>query len=340
MNRPYLDVSLVNIEIRNFVTHNIDEICRIHNQAFSEWIETLGMLYGYRKVMKTDVMKWVEPNNSNLLIAYEDEVPIGYLHYQIVKMKSELEGDEFLCMEIIETTEGRGQSKIAVLPEKRGNGIAIKLLRQALTVSKELNIDIVTIYAYNHNQAINDIMHKLSFMHEPIFYYPHNSNKKPFAHDSVLAEFDLSKEIPPKQDGIINEITIREYQPDDLADIQQIFIECRPDMIENANNKEVGKYWFEENWAQKTLVAEVKGEVVGCMEYNKHGLIGIPGVKKNYQRKGIGYKLLSQLLQDMKLQGHTKALADTGVVLPNAIALYNKLNFNTSRELWAWVKIF
>ena len=327
------------IEIKPFDSGNLNEICRIHNQAFSEWIETLGMLYGYRKVTKTDVKKWVEPNNADILVAFEDEVPIGFLHYQILKTKGAGEGDDISCMEIIETIEGRGQSKIAVLPEKRRNGAAIKLLRQALTISKEQNIDIVTIYAYSHNQAINNILHELSFNHEPIFYYPPFSNSKPYTHDLVLAEFDLSKEIPPQQDGLIDNITIREYQPTDLADIRQIFIECRPDMIENSSETEIGAYWVEENWAQKTLVADVKGEVIGCMEYNKHGLIGIPGVKKNHQSKGIGSLLLHQLLLDMKSNGYTKALADTGVILLNAINLYRKLKFDVSRELWAWVKV-
>ncbi|MHA1110961.1 MAG: GNAT family N-acetyltransferase [Promethearchaeota archaeon] len=330
---------ILNIEIKSLLSGQIDEICKIHNLAFSEWIDTLGMLYGYRKVTKKDVMKWVEPDNADILIAYEDKVPVGYLHYQIVKTKGVGEGNDILRMEIIETTEGRGQSKIAVLPEKRRNGIAIKLLRQILTLSKELNIDVVTIYAYNHNQVINNILHELSFIHEPIFFYPPYSNTKPFAHDSVLAEFDLSKDVPSLQHRNNDEICIREFQPNDLADIQQIFIECRPDMIENSSEDEIGTYWLEEKWAMRTLVMEFKGEVVGCMEYNKLGLIGIPGVKKNYQRKGIGSALLNQLLKDMKFNGFTKALADTGLVLQNAIALYNKFNFNASRELWVWVKV-
>lgn len=179
----------------------------------------------------------------------------------------------------------------------------------------------------------------MGFTHGRIFYYPPFSDSKPLAHDSVLAEIDLSNELQPHLYLPINDINIREFKPGDLADIQQIFNECRPDMVENSSETNVGNYWLEENWAERTLVAEIRGEVVGCMEYNKLGLIGIPGVKTNYQGKGIGSALLYKLLLNMKSDGYMKALADTGVILPNAIKLYRKSNFNTSRELWAWLKV-
>ena len=314
----------------------VEEICRIHNKGFSEWINSLGILYGYKTVTKSDVEQWMAPDNSRILVAYENNTPIGYLHYQIIKMKGEIR--EITCLEIIETTEGRGQSRITVIPEKRRIGVAEKLLRHVLTFTREHNVDVIIVYAYNKNQTINRILNKLGFIHKRIMYYPAFSSKIPIAHDTILAEFDLSKEIPVLL--YKDEINIREFQYTDLEDLRQIFVECRSDMLKNLSEREIGNYWIEDNWAEKTFVAEFHGEVVGCMEYNKDGLIGIPGVKKKHQKKGVASQLLIHLLRDMKSKAYSKALADTGVVLSNAIKLYRKLQFNISRELWAWVKTF
>ena len=70
------------------------------------------------------------------------------------------------------------------------------------------------------------------------------------------------------------------------------------------------------------------------MEYNKLGIIGIPGVKLQYQRQQIGSTLLYHLLKDMKQNGFQKALADTGLILDKAINMYKKFGFDLSRELW------
>ncbi len=326
----------LNIDIRHCGVAQANDICTIHNQSFLDWINLYGILYGYQSITPNDVKKWLKNENNRILGAFENKSLIGFLHYRIERLKGDI--NDIFCIEIIETAEGRGQSRIAVIPEKRRKGVALKLLRYVLDFSKSQNIDVVVIYTYNHNQKIHNILHELGFVHERVFYYSPFSTSKPFVHDSILAEFNLLEEIPLHQNPN-NEIHVREFQLKDLKDIRQIFIDCRPDMLENASESEIGNFWLEENWAVKTLVAEYQGEVVGCMEFSQYGLIGIPGIKKQYQRKGIGSQLLLEILQNMKSNGFTKALADTGVILSNAIELYRKLEFDISKELWAWVKI-
>ncbi|MHA1441664.1 MAG: hypothetical protein ACTSPK_07385 [Candidatus Heimdallarchaeota archaeon] len=42
----------------------------------------------------------------------------------------------------------------------------------------------------------------------------------------------------------------------------------------------------------------------------------------------------------MKKNGYKKALTDTGIILQEAIAMYERFEFDLLRELWVWVKIF
>ncbi|MBD3190798.1 MAG: GNAT family N-acetyltransferase [Candidatus Heimdallarchaeota archaeon] len=124
----------------------------------------------------------------------------------------------------------------------------------------------------------------------------------------------------------------------DLSDLQQIFGECRPDVFgPEPTMKEINE-WYNSNWAQETLVAEYQGKVIGCMEYTKLGLIGIPDVLKDFRRQKIGSTLFYSLLTRMRKSGLTKALADTGYPLKEAISMYKKFNFDLSRELGVWFK--
>ncbi|MHA1307821.1 MAG: hypothetical protein ACTSQN_11085 [Candidatus Heimdallarchaeota archaeon] len=54
----------------------------------------------------------------------------------------------------------------------------------------------------------------------------------------------------------------------------------------------------------------------------------------------IHNKAFSSWISSLRiLYGYKKALADTGVILQEAIAMYKRFQFDLSRELWVWVKI-
>jgi len=91
-----------------------------------------------------------------------------------------------------------------------------------------------------------------------------------------------------------------------LKDIQLIFGESRLDVFGSQPTIEDVASWYEAKWGVVTIVAELDGEVVGCMEYNKMGIIGIPGIKKKHQKKGIGSTLFYHLLKNMKENGTKK----------------------------------
>ncbi len=45
------------------------------------------------------------------------------------------------------------------------------------------------------------------------------------------------------------------------------------------------------------------------------------------------------LLREMQRKGHDVAVADTGVILQDAIKMYMRLGFTIARRLGGWVKL-
>ena len=88
------------------------------------------------------------------------------------------------------------------------------------------------------------------------------------------------------------------------------------------------------------LIAEYRGEVVGVMDFNKNSnRIGIPGILPRYRKKGIGYTIFYNLLENMREMGLSKAIADTGIILSDAIKMYNQFNFKIARSQQSWIKL-
>ena len=91
-------------------------------------------------------------------------------------------------------------------------------------------------------------------------------------------------------------------------------------------------------WAEAILVAEADGQVVGSMEFRPWGVLGITGVRPAFRRCGIGAALLAATLGEMKRRGLDHALADTLWLDEDAIRLYGRLDFDTSRWLHSWMR--
>jgi len=75
------------------------------------------------------------------------------------------------------------------------------------------------------------------------------------------------------------------------------------------------------------------------MEFSNTGVLGIPGVLPEHRKKGIGTTLFFHLLERMQLKGHSKAAADTGIMLQDTTKMYHCLGFHIARKQWAWVKL-
>ena len=307
-------------------------ISEIHNQAFRNYIEDFGDLYGYRNLSPNDFIL-NHDNKSDIWLLYLKGKPIGYIQVSL----EELHGDSTIQQLVItETKESLGQSMIAILPEHQNQGYGKYFIKKVLDKYKG-KIDVILVLSYNNNSKMNTILTQLGFQHQKMFFFERYSKTDLFINDSVLATSDLTKELP--RVNMNNNVIIRKLERKDLEDIRQIFKECREDIFNGNPTSDDIENWFKESWGEVTLVAELNGLVVGCMEYNEKGIIGIPGVLLKYRKKGIGSTLFYHLLKSMKENGYTKALADTGYILEDAIALYKRFNFDISHELWAWIKI-
>ncbi|MFW9914067.1 MAG: GNAT family N-acetyltransferase [Candidatus Thorarchaeota archaeon] len=322
------------IAVKLFEPGQEETISALHNHAFFEWVQLLGCLYGYRKLAPEEVLSWLSDSGSAVWVTFLQGELVGYVHCLL----EEIHGLKTIKnLSFVETLEHLGQSKIAVHPAFQRRGVAEALLTAVIGYYRQKGAETVTALAYNDNHRASAFFSKLGFKHQPFYYYEHYSHNDPFMHDSILAELDLRKpiiEIPSNP-----RVMIRAIQKSDLGAMQRIFGECRPDIYGAIPTSEQVEEWFYSSWAETTLVAELDGQVVGCMEYTSSGVIGIPGVLKKNRNQGVGSTLFHHLLRSMQEKGFPKALADTGIPMEEAIQMYRRFNFNLNRELWGWVKI-
>lgn len=317
---------------KEFIIGQEDIVANIHNQAFKSWIYSLGSLYGYKIIDSSDVKEWIKEENSKILIAYFDGKPVAYIHFKLEKIT---DSSPINQMVVIETKESLGQSKIAVLPKYQKKGIGTELIISAINYFS--NIDTALILAYSDNIPMKIIMEKLGFKHEKLMILENYSETEPFANDSVLASINLLDKLPTINTNA--DVKVRPIEKKDYQSMRKIFGKSRSDVFGENPTTENIKEWIESGWGEVTLVAEINGKVVGCMEFTKEGVIGIPGVLPSYRKKGIGSTLFYFLLKKMKELGYSKALADTGYQLEDAIKMYRRFNFDLSRDLCSWIKI-
>lgn len=318
------------IKIRPFELGWEKAVCDIHNAAFDYYIRGFGELYGYHHITSSEVLTWLHPLNAprlfpvakkfeqGLWVAFIDDTPVGYVCCQL---EQDSENSD-LSLVYEETKEELGQSKIAVLPNYQRKGVASALLEQTMIHYHLRGARRAIILIYNDNKPASALMEKFNFERDDLY--------------AVLAECDLGLPVHnvPKTENIV----IRELQETDYGDLRRIF-QSRPD-VGLAPSIQQLKDWYSmvDPWAEVSLVAEINNKVVGCMEFTKNGLLGIPGVLPSYQNKGIGSMLFSQLLKSMQAKNKVKALSDTGSMLPEAIKMYNRFGFNITRQLNEWAK--
>jgi len=327
------------IKIRPFISGEERVVASIHNAAFEEWIEFLGKEYNYRYIKPEDVSAWVKENHvhkESLWIAEVDGKAVGYAHCRLELIRGKRDFNELL---FVHTDRDMGQSKIAVIPPYRRLGVAKTLIQKIVEHFEDLGADLAVVVTYSDNNAAEELLRRLGFVHKDFFYYKPYSETKPWHYDTVYVELNLSEPIKPVRLNL--DVNVRPAGEEDAKDIAEIFRKSAPwsPFGPKASLEQALSYLKSSDY-KIILVAEYKGKVVGVMDFNGNNYrLGIPGVLPEYRKKGIGYTLFYHLLENIRQKGFPKAIADTGLILSDAIRMYSRFGFKVVRRQHHWIKI-
>jgi ribosomal-protein-alanine N-acetyltransferase len=136
---------------------------------------------------------------------------------------------------------------------------------------------------------------------------------------------DIEVKAEPKIEDIKEAVIIRRFKPDDLADAleldREVFGGYDPSIFRA----------FCEYHPRTTLVADRLGDVVGFVLGFKHtpleGRVFWLAVKPDYQKLGIGRRLLTTILRTFRLMGAVSATLEVRISNKNAQALYTSMGF-------------
>jgi GNAT superfamily N-acetyltransferase len=326
------------MHVRQYQHGDEEYIAQIHNAAFKEWIETLGSQFYYEYITPQDVLNWlnakdVEP--PTLWVAEDSGTLVGYAHcdFQIASNHGKI---PVLFFE--PTHWEMGQSKVAILPAYQGHGVGVSLIEFVMEYYESLETRVVIAFAYNDNLSMETLLTKLGFSHPGVLYYSPYSEEEPLGHDTVYATRDLTSPIP---DIPLNSaVSIRPAKEQDADELITLFQKNAFWIEDEINYDWISEYFsLIHNENGRIFVAELDDRLVGAMDYMRsNGRIGIPGVLPKYRKLGIGYTLFFQLLTNMQNDGIRNAIAETGIILTDAIRMYEKFQFNTQRKRYLWFK--
>jgi len=329
------------IKVRAFLDGDEKLIAHIHNMAFKEWIESLGKEYDYRYITPKDVLVWIKENHSkhkSLWIAEIDGEAAGYTHCHLEEIRGKKVFKELL---FVHTSRDMGQSKIAVIPKYRCRGVAKALIQKCLEYFKHLGANLAVVVTYSDNKIAKKLLQQMGFVHQELFYYKPYSDKKPWRYDTVYAELYLNNPVKPPL-KLNQGIKIRQAREEDANDIAEVFRKSAPwsPFGPNASADKILQHYLKSTCYEIILVAEYDGKVVGVMDFNSDtNRLGIPGVLPEYRKRGIGYTLFYHLLKYLQEKGFSKVIADTGLILSDAIRMYTQFGFKIMRRQQAWIKI-
>lgn len=135
------------------------------------------------------------------------------------------------------------------------------------------------------------------------------------------------------------QITIRQGQPADLTELQQLFADTVSTICKADYNDEQLKVWMsgienKERWQdllqnQFLLVALNKEKIIGFCSLDRGNYIDFLYVHKNYQGQGVARRLYTDIEEEAKRQGQTFLTSD---VSKTARRFFEKSGFNVLTE--------
>ena len=322
------------IQIRLFQPGQEALVAQVHNVAFAQWVDTLESYYNYKPLTSRDIEGWNKQTTNVIWMAFANDKAVGYASGQI-KVISGNQGFLYLSFDI--THPDWGQSKIAIAPEYRHQGVATLLLQTILADFKAKGGKLVTAYAYNFNALASSLFAKLEFINQELFFFEPYANQTPFRYDAVYAELDLTK--PLRKMRLHPDLIIRKASDKDKPALLNLFRESASFAFGSEPTKAQIETWLSNPDSAAILIGEFQEKLVGVMEYFNNGVIGIPGILPSYRKQGFGTTLFYHLLKNMKDNNFKRAIGDTGIIQKEMIKMYQQFEFDVSKRLLNWSKI-
>ena len=319
------------LKIKTFRAGQEAAIAHIHNIANAQWAERLDPCFRCRPFTPENITRTPDGTPNTITIAYLEDQPAGYASASFKHQ------DGFPALHFDISHPNWGQSRIAVLPEFQGQGIATKLIQEMLDDFQAQGGAVAIAWAYNFNAPACALFTKTGFIHQPLFYYPPYSDQEPWGFDSVFAQIDLTRSL--KSLPLVPDLTIRAPEPGDMEAFIDLYRRSAPFAFGLQPTHQQIKEWLSDPNSAAILVGEFEGKLIGVMEYFHDSVIGIPGILPEYRNRGFGTTLFYHLLQHMKNNGHSKAIGDTGIIQKEMLRLYRRFGFDLSQRLFNWVKV-
>jgi putative acetyltransferase len=137
----------------------------------------------------------------------------------------------------------------------------------------------------------------------------------------------------------LKKLTLRNGKLEDLAELQQLFVDTVKTICRKDYNTEQIKVWTSgieniERWAkiftsQYVLIAEQENKIVGFATLENGNYIDLFYVHKDFQRKEIAKKLYKEIEAKAKLQRQTKLTSD---VSKTAKPFFKHVGFEEIKE--------
>jgi mycothiol synthase len=288
---------------------------RIFNAAFSDYDDIRSMTLEEMKKM----FEAPSFNTDGLFIAEWNGEASGMVDALVDKLRKEEKG-------IIEW--------LAVLPKFRGNGIAKKLVEEALESFRQRSIKVVDAWAQSDREGCGHIFESFGF--------------KPARVTNMMKRSlrDISPDIHENDEATIREACLKDQNEITLInrlynDAFQEHFNYRPKPLEETKYFLLKMPWFRN---QQTFFAIIDNKPVGFVvggideELNRekslrYGWILEVGVLKAYRRKGIGARLMLHVMRVLKAQGMEDVLLYVDEMNPTeAKKLYEQLRFVVAKK--------
>ena len=134
-------------------------------------------------------------------------------------------------------------------------------------------------------------------------------------------------------------MTIRKGNIDDLAELQQLFVDTVSNVCKVDYNSDQISVWTssienEKRWRdiltnQFVLVAQDREKIVGFCTLDNGNYIDLLYIHQNYQRQGIAHKLYSDIEKEARRQRQTELTSD---VSKTARPFFEKVGFKMLKE--------